>query len=109
MYATILQPIKYTHEIKMPQLPMDVITKILSIIQDVSTEIVSRDRLVMQLIHFDLPLQENRFVESIIRLMVAYLMDQERYTMNGFEIHALTIAFIVEDDVVMIQLPSLHN
>ncbi|CEG81443.1 hypothetical protein RMATCC62417_15648 [Rhizopus microsporus] len=48
---------------------MDAITKILNIIQDVSTKTISRDKGIMQLIDLDLPSQEIRFVKSIIQLM----------------------------------------
>lgn len=50
---------------------MDTITKMLNIIilQDVSTNTISRDKGIMQLIDFDLPSQETRFVKSIIQLM----------------------------------------
>ncbi|KAI7869716.1 hypothetical protein BDF14DRAFT_1874121 [Spinellus fusiger] len=69
MYATIIQTIEGIYEIKKPQFPMDIITKILSIIQDVSTKIISRDKGIMQLIDLDLPSQETRSVKSIIQLM----------------------------------------
>lgn len=69
MYATIIQTIESTYGIKKPRFPMDTITKILNIIQDASTKIISRDKGIMQLIDLDLSLRETRFVKSTIQLM----------------------------------------
>ncbi|CEI86994.1 hypothetical protein RMCBS344292_01416 [Rhizopus microsporus] len=54
MYATIIQTIEGTYGIEKPRFPMDTITKVLNIIQDVSTKITSRDKGTMQLIDLDL-------------------------------------------------------
>ncbi|ORE19832.1 hypothetical protein BCV71DRAFT_282187 [Rhizopus microsporus] len=69
MYATVIQTIEGTYGIKKPRIPMDTITKILNIIQDVSTKTISGDKGIMQLIDLDFPSQETRFVKSIIQLM----------------------------------------
>ncbi|KAI9494338.1 hypothetical protein BDB00DRAFT_762096 [Zychaea mexicana] len=50
MYAKIIQTIENTYQIKKPRLPIDTITKILNIIQDVSTTVISRDKGVIQLL-----------------------------------------------------------
>jgi hypothetical protein len=49
--------------------PMNIITKILGITQDVSTKTISCDKSIMQLIDLDLPSQEIGFVKFIIQLM----------------------------------------
>ncbi|KAI8091570.1 hypothetical protein BDF21DRAFT_312502, partial [Thamnidium elegans] len=54
---------------KKPRFPMDNITKVLSIIQDVPAENISRDKGIMRLIDLDLPSQETRFIKSIIQLI----------------------------------------
>lgn len=69
VYATIIQTIEGTYGIEKPRFPMDTITKVLNIIQDVSTKIISRNKGIMQLIDLDLPSQETRFAKSIIQLM----------------------------------------
>ncbi|KAI9027591.1 hypothetical protein CLU79DRAFT_688512, partial [Phycomyces nitens] len=51
---------------KNPRFPMDTITIILNIIQDVSTETPSCDKCIVQIIDLDLPPQEASFVKSII-------------------------------------------
>lgn len=54
--------------IKKPRFPMDIVTNILNIIQDISAKVISRDKGIMQLIDLDLPSQETRLVRSVIQL-----------------------------------------
>lgn len=61
--------IEGTYGIKKPRFPMDIITKILNIIQDVSAEVISCDKGIMQLIDLELSSQEARLVKSVIQLM----------------------------------------
>ncbi|ORX48778.1 hypothetical protein DM01DRAFT_260139 [Hesseltinella vesiculosa] len=69
MYAATIQTIESAYGIKKPRFPMETITKTLSVIQDVSSNIISRAKGIRQLMDLDLPSQQTKFVKSIIQLM----------------------------------------
>ncbi|EIE83941.1 hypothetical protein G6F46_003980 [Rhizopus delemar] len=69
MYAAIIQTIEGMYRFKKPRFPMNTITNILNIIQEVSTKTISRDKGIMHLLGLDLPVQEVRLVKTIIQLI----------------------------------------
>ncbi|KAI8374145.1 uncharacterized protein BYT42DRAFT_547237 [Radiomyces spectabilis] len=69
MYATVIRAIDGMYGIKKPRIPMNTILKVLSITQDVSTKIITRDKGIMQLIDLDLPSQEAKLIETVNQLM----------------------------------------
>ncbi|KAI8982159.1 hypothetical protein BDF20DRAFT_834804 [Mycotypha africana] len=66
LYAVYVITIEGTYGIKKPRFPIDTIIRILTIIQEVSTNIMSRHKGIMQLIDLDLPSKQARLVKSII-------------------------------------------
>ncbi|KAI8992441.1 hypothetical protein BDB01DRAFT_778454 [Pilobolus umbonatus] len=69
MYTTIINTIEGKYGFKRPLFPMDTITKILNIIQDVLRKSISRDKSIVLLLSLDIPAQEIRFVKMIVQLM----------------------------------------
>ncbi|KAI7860705.1 hypothetical protein BDC45DRAFT_422874, partial [Circinella umbellata] len=58
----------------------------LNIIQDVSTKVISRNKGIGQLIDLDLPLQETKFIKSIIHLMGKLPRNPMSDNTNEFEL-----------------------